>query len=125
MAENLPTARSMLPQRYLRLDVWCEACQHSGAANMQAIIDAGQGGDQPLKDMRFRCAKCGSQRTDAVVVGMGGIGVSRGVSRSRAGKPSFAEHVLARRGPFWTRLSWQTLAAETLRPPFLVGRGGG
>jgi len=39
-----------------------------GAADLQAIIDAGQG-DKPIKDLKFRCAKCGSRRTDAVVNG--------------------------------------------------------
>ena len=38
-----------------------------GAADLQAIIDAGQG-DKPIKDLKFRCAKCGSRRTDFVVL---------------------------------------------------------
>ena len=69
-----PTARSMLPQTYLCLFVWCKACHHQGAADLQAIIDAGKG-DRPLKDLKFRCAKCGSRLTDAVVMGKGAIGV--------------------------------------------------
>jgi hypothetical protein len=60
--------RRMLPQTYLCLFVWCKACHHQGAADLQAIIDAGKG-DVPLKDLRFRCAKCGSRMTDAVVMG--------------------------------------------------------
>jgi hypothetical protein len=36
-------------------------------ADLQAIIDAGQG-DCPLKDLRFRCTKCGSRLTDHVVM---------------------------------------------------------
>jgi hypothetical protein len=47
VTDNLPTARS---------------------------IDAGKG-DRLLKDLKFRCAKCGSRLTDAVVMGKGGIGV--------------------------------------------------
>jgi hypothetical protein len=74
MTDRLPTARSMLPQTYLCLFVWCTACHHRGAADLQAIIDAGQG-DRPIKDVKFRCAKCGSRRTDGVVMGKGGIGV--------------------------------------------------
>jgi hypothetical protein len=53
----------MLPQTYLCLFVWCKACHHQGAADLQAIIDAGKG-DRPLKDLKFRCAKCGSRLTD-------------------------------------------------------------
>jgi hypothetical protein len=45
-----------------------------GAADLQAIVDAGQG-DRPLKDLKFRCAKCGSRMTDMVMMGKGGIGV--------------------------------------------------
>jgi hypothetical protein len=37
-------------------------------ADLRAIIDAGQG-DRSLKDVKFRCAKCGSRRTDAVMMG--------------------------------------------------------
>ena len=47
MTDNLPTARS---------------------------IDAGKG-DRPLKDLKFRCAKCGSRLTDAVVMGKDALGV--------------------------------------------------
>jgi len=50
VTDNLPTARS---------------------------IDAGKG-DRLLKDLKFRCAKCGSRLTDAVVMGKGGIGVQPG-----------------------------------------------
>ena len=47
-------------------------------ADLQAIIDAGQG-DRPLKDLRFRCTKCGSRLTDNVVdVAKDALGVSRG-----------------------------------------------
>ena len=40
----------------------------------------------PLKDLKFRCAKCGSRSTDAVVMGRGGIGVQPW--RHEAGKVS-------------------------------------
>ena len=61
----------MLPQTYLCL--WVR-CRHGRAADLQAIIDAGQG-DKPIKDLKFRCTKCGSRRTDFVVMGKGGVGV--------------------------------------------------
>jgi hypothetical protein len=65
---DFPTARTMPPQdSWLCLLVWCSACYHQGAADLQAIIDAGQG-DKPLKDVKFRCAKCGSRRTDGGIV---------------------------------------------------------
>jgi len=34
-----------------------------GPPDLLAIIDACQG-DKPLKDLRFRCAKCGSRMTN-------------------------------------------------------------
>jgi len=69
---NLPTARTHLAAGWLIELVWCNACHHQAPADLQAIIDAGLG-DVPLKDLRFRCAQCGSQRTDAVM-GKGGVG---------------------------------------------------
>lgn len=68
MTDNFPTARTMLPQTFLCLWVWCKGgCQHAGAADLQAIIDSGRG-DVPVKDLKFRCAKCGSRLTDFVVM---------------------------------------------------------
>jgi hypothetical protein len=75
MMDDLPTARTMLPNDgWLCLWVWCKACRHQGAADLQAIIDAGQG-DRPLKDLNFRRGKCGSRMTDRVMMGKGGVGV--------------------------------------------------
>jgi len=45
-----------------------------GTADLQAIIDAGQG-DKPIKDLKFRCAKCGSRRTDFVVMSRDALAV--------------------------------------------------
>jgi hypothetical protein len=47
--------------------VWRKACHHEAPADLQAIIDADRG-DVPLKDLRFRCTKCGSRLTDSVVM---------------------------------------------------------
>jgi hypothetical protein len=70
-SDGLPTARSMLSQSYLCLWVSCRAgCLRGGAADLQAIIDAGQG-DKPIKDLKFRCAKCGSSRTDSLLQSAG------------------------------------------------------
>jgi hypothetical protein len=60
---NLPTARTHLAAGWLIELVWCKACNHQAPADLQAIIDAGQG-DRPLKDLKFRCTKCGSSLTD-------------------------------------------------------------
>jgi hypothetical protein len=75
MTDTLPTARTMLPQDgWLCLLVWCKTCHHQGPADLQAIIDRGRG-DVPLKDLKFRCAKCGSRLTDSVVMAKDALGV--------------------------------------------------
>jgi hypothetical protein len=56
----------MLPQTYLILHAWRNGCKHAGAADLQAIIDAGRG-DEPLKDVKFRCTKCGSRLLQAIL----------------------------------------------------------
>ena len=44
MTDDLPTARNTLPKdAWLCLFVWCKACFHRGPADLQAIVDAGQG----------------------------------------------------------------------------------
>jgi hypothetical protein len=69
MTDNLPTARTLLPQDgWLCWFVWCRACYHQAPANLQAIIDGGRG-DVPLKDLKFRCTSCSSRCTDAVMMG--------------------------------------------------------
>src|SRR4029079_19193604 len=74
-SDGPPTARTMLPQdSWLCLFVCCRACFHQAPANLQAIIDAGQG-DRPVKDLKFRCAKCGSRRTDAVMMSRDALAV--------------------------------------------------
>jgi hypothetical protein len=75
VTDNFPTARSTLPQdSWLCWLVWCRACFHQMPADLQAIIVAGQG-DRPLKDLKFRCAKCGSRMTDAVMMAKDALGV--------------------------------------------------
>jgi hypothetical protein len=65
----------MLPQYgWLCLLVWCTACHHQSPANLQAIIDSGRG-DVPLKDLKFRCTKCHSALTDAVVMSRDALAV--------------------------------------------------
>ena len=74
MTDDLPTARSMLHQDALCLFVWCSACHHQAPADLQAIIDVG-GGGVPLKDLKFRCAECGSRLTDNVVMARDALAV--------------------------------------------------
>ena len=69
--DALPTPRSMLGSRFLRLVVWCKSCRHQADADLQALVDSGRG-DVPLKDLRFRCTNCRSRLTDWVVTGGGG-----------------------------------------------------
>jgi len=63
---ELPTPRSTLRARYVRVLVWCKSCRHRRDADLQALVDAGRG-DVPLVRLRFRCANCGSSLTDCVV----------------------------------------------------------
>jgi hypothetical protein len=75
MTDDLPTARSTLPNdAWLCLLVWCRACFHQAPADLRAIIASGRG-DVLVKDLKFRCARCGSRSTDAVMMGKGGVGV--------------------------------------------------
>jgi hypothetical protein len=69
VTDGPPTARNTLPKgAWLCLWVSCRGgCLHGGAADLQAIIDAGQG-NKPIKDLKFRCARCGSRLTDFVVM---------------------------------------------------------
>jgi hypothetical protein len=40
MADNLPTARSMIKAEFLCVLVFCKACHHQAAADLQAITIA-------------------------------------------------------------------------------------
>ena len=64
---GLPTPRTTLRACYVRLLVWCKGgCQHQAEADLQALIDAGEG-RRAADPARFRCSNCGSDRTDFVV----------------------------------------------------------
>ena len=64
--DALPTPRSTLRARYVRVLVWCKACHHQADADLQTIGDASHG-DVPLIKLRFRCANCGSRLTSFLV----------------------------------------------------------
>jgi hypothetical protein len=63
---DLPTARTTLRTGYVRVLVFCNSCRHQADADLQAFVDAGRG-DWPLTALRFRCSRCGTDRTDFVV----------------------------------------------------------
>jgi hypothetical protein len=66
MTDGLPTARTTLRTGYVRLLVFCNSCRHQADADLQAIVAAGRD-DMPLTELRFRCSRCGTDRTDFVV----------------------------------------------------------
>ena len=70
MTDALPTARTTLAARYVRVPVFCNSCRHQADADLQAIVDAGRG-DVPLTELRFRRSRCGTDRTDFVVTSPG------------------------------------------------------
>jgi transposase-like protein len=64
--DALPTPRTALRTRYVRVLVFCNSCRHQADADLGAIVAAGRG-DMPLSELRFRCSQCGTDRTDFVV----------------------------------------------------------
>jgi hypothetical protein len=61
----------MLPQTFLILHVRCFGCKHRGPADLQAIIDAGQG-DKPIKKIPLRQVRQPSHRFRRHVAGCDG-----------------------------------------------------
>ena len=66
MSGELPTPASTLRADYVRVRLDCRSCLHTGSADLQKLIDAGQG-DTPLVKLRWRCAECGSRSVNAMV----------------------------------------------------------
>jgi hypothetical protein len=62
---KLPTPRTTLAARYVRVVLTCRSCFHQRDADLAALIDAGRG-DMPLVDLRWRCARCGHRRIDMI-----------------------------------------------------------
>jgi hypothetical protein len=67
MTDELPTARSMATTGF-KWHVWCRSCRWSADTDFQKLIDDGQG-DEPLMKPRWRCRRCDSRVTDAVMDG--------------------------------------------------------
>jgi hypothetical protein len=51
VTDGLPTARTTLRTRYVRVLVFCNSCRHQADADLQAIMEAGRG-DVPLTELR-------------------------------------------------------------------------
>jgi hypothetical protein len=64
--DGLPTPRSALRTSYVRVLVFCNSCRQQADADLQALVDSGRG-DVPLTELRFRCSRCHTDRTDFVV----------------------------------------------------------
>jgi hypothetical protein len=65
MSDTLPTPRTTLHCRYVRVLLTCWSCKHQRDADLADLIAAGLG-DTPLVHLRWRCAKCGGRRIDMV-----------------------------------------------------------
>ena len=68
MSGELPTPASTLRADYVRVRLDCRSrcAAYPGSADLQKLIDAGQG-DTPLVKLRWRCAECGSRLVNAMV----------------------------------------------------------
>jgi hypothetical protein len=62
---DLPTPRTTLAARYVRVMLTCWHCRHQADADLQSLIDGGRG-DVPLVQLPWRCARCKSDRIDMV-----------------------------------------------------------
>jgi hypothetical protein len=67
MSDELPTARSTLAARYVRVRLDCRHCRHTATADLARLVAEGRG-DAPLTELRWRCAECGANAVDAMVV---------------------------------------------------------
>jgi len=62
---ELPTPRTMLAARYVRVLLTCWSCRHQRDADLQALVDTGRGA-VPLIQLRWRCSQCRSARIDMI-----------------------------------------------------------
>jgi hypothetical protein len=67
---DLPTQRTTLAAPFIRVMLTCWHCRHQDDADLPALIATGRG-DVPLIKLRWRCARCRSDRVDMVVTGKG------------------------------------------------------
>jgi hypothetical protein len=62
---DLPTPRTMLASRYVRVLLTCWHCRHQADADLPALITAGRG-EVPLVRLRWRRARCRSDKIDMI-----------------------------------------------------------
>jgi hypothetical protein len=62
---GLPTPRSTLASRYVRVLLTCWHCRHQADADLPALVAAGRG-DVPLVRLRWRCTRCRSGEIDMI-----------------------------------------------------------
>ena len=63
---DLPTPRSALEARYVRVLLTCRRCFRTQHADLEALVAGGRG-DVPLMKIRWRCSNCRSRLVDFVV----------------------------------------------------------
>ena len=63
---DLPTPRTTLTSRFVRVLITCWHCRHQADVDLPALIAAGRG-DILLVRLRWRCARCRNGRVDMVV----------------------------------------------------------
>jgi hypothetical protein len=112
MTDQLPTARTTHRAGLLVVLCRCKACGHQAPADLQAVINSGQG-DVPLKRLKFRCAKCGSSRTDNLTMAKDAFGVPSAWARASAPGPVLRQ----RRQPI-DRLGMHAKPLEKVRRHF-------
>jgi hypothetical protein len=62
---DLPTPRTTLASRFVRVLLTCWHCRHQADADLPALIAAGRG-DVPLVRLRWCCARCRSGKIDMI-----------------------------------------------------------
>jgi len=64
---DLPTPRTTLASRFVRVLLTCWHCRHQADADLPALLAAGRG-DVPLVRLRWRCARCRSGKIDMICI---------------------------------------------------------
>jgi transposase-like protein len=65
-SDGLPTPRAARRIGNVRVLVVCNSCRHQADADLGKLVESGCG-DASLIELRFRCSRCGADRTDFVV----------------------------------------------------------
>ena len=65
LTDDADTPRSTLASRYVRILLTCWHYRHQADADLQSLVDGGRG-DVPLARLRWRCARCRSDRVNMI-----------------------------------------------------------